>query len=40
MDAGAGTRSVVVEKEFAHRPEKVWRALTESDLHWAVADGE
>ena len=31
-DAGSGMRSVVVEKEFAHRPEKVWRALTESDL--------
>ena len=29
MDAGAGTRSVVVEKEFAHSPEKVWRALFE-----------
>jgi uncharacterized protein YndB with AHSA1/START domain len=26
------TRSVVMEKEFAHAPEKVWRALTESDL--------
>jgi uncharacterized protein YndB with AHSA1/START domain len=26
------TRSVVMEKEFAHPPEKVWRALTESDL--------
>lgn len=31
-DAGSGTRSVVVEQEFAHPPEKVWRALTESDL--------
>jgi uncharacterized protein YndB with AHSA1/START domain len=28
----AATRSVVVEKEFAHPPEKVWRALTEGDL--------
>ncbi len=26
------TRSVVIEKEFAYPPEKVWRALTESDL--------
>jgi uncharacterized protein YndB with AHSA1/START domain len=26
------TRSVVVEKEFPHPPEKVWRALTESSL--------
>lgn len=25
-------RSVVVEKEFAHSPQKVWRALTEGDL--------
>ena len=25
-------RSVVVEKEFAHPPDKVWRALTEGDL--------
>ena len=28
----AATRSVIVEKEFPHPPEKVWRALTESDL--------
>jgi uncharacterized protein YndB with AHSA1/START domain len=26
------TRSVIVEKEFAHPPQKVWRALTESNL--------
>ena len=26
------TRSVIVEKEFPHPPEKVWRALTESPL--------
>ncbi|HZD50257.1 MAG TPA: SRPBCC domain-containing protein, partial [Silvibacterium sp.] len=25
-------RSVIVEKEFPHPPEKVWRALTESSL--------
>ncbi len=31
-DAGAGTRSVVVEQEFAHPTQKVWRALTEGDL--------
>lgn len=30
LDASA--RSVVVEKEFPHPPEKVWRALTESCL--------
>jgi len=26
------TRSVILEKEFPHPPEKVWRALTESSL--------
>ena len=26
------TRTVVIEKVFAHAPEKVWRALTESPL--------
>jgi len=26
------TRSVLVEREFPHPPEKVWRALTESSL--------
>jgi uncharacterized protein YndB with AHSA1/START domain len=31
-EAKDGTRSVVVEREFAHPPEKVWRALTEGDL--------
>ena len=28
----SATRSVIVEKEFPHPPEKVWRALTESSL--------
>ena len=28
----ASTRSVIVEREFAHPPEKVWRALTDSSL--------
>ena len=27
-----GTRSLVVERVFAHPPEKLWRALTESTL--------
>jgi len=31
-EVNSQTRSVVVEKEFAHPPEKVWRALTEGDL--------
>jgi uncharacterized protein YndB with AHSA1/START domain len=26
------TRSVVVERDFAHPPEKIWRALTEPQL--------
>lgn len=26
------TRSVIIEREFPHPPEKVWRALTESSL--------
>jgi uncharacterized protein YndB with AHSA1/START domain len=26
------TRSVVVEREFAHSPEKIWRALTQPHL--------
>lgn len=28
----AETRSVVVEREFAHPPEKIWRALTQPHL--------
>jgi len=32
IDAAEGTRSVVVERVFAHSPEKLWRALTESPL--------
>src|SRR6478609_3770376 len=28
----AETRSVVVEREFAHPPEKLWRALTQPHL--------
>jgi len=30
--ADSSTRSVVVEREFPHPPEKVWRALTEGPL--------
>jgi len=30
--AAAARKSVVVEREFAHPPEKVWRALTEGPL--------
>lgn len=32
MSKAAGTRTVVVEREFAHPPEKLWRALTEPHL--------
>ncbi len=28
----AATRSVVIEKELPHPPEKIWRALTEGPL--------
>ena len=31
-NATESTRSVVIEKVFAHPPEKLWRALTESPL--------
>lgn len=31
-DAVAGTRTLVMEREFAHAPQKVWRALTEGPL--------
>jgi len=30
--AGEGTRTVVIERVFPHAPEKLWRALTESNL--------
>ena len=31
-DAATGIRSVVVEREIAHPPEKIWRALTQPHL--------
>jgi uncharacterized protein YndB with AHSA1/START domain len=31
-NAATETRSVVVEREFAHAPEKLWRALTQPHL--------
>jgi uncharacterized protein YndB with AHSA1/START domain len=31
-DASTETRSVVVEREIAHPPEKIWRALTQPHL--------
>ena len=31
-DVSAETRTVVVEREFAHPPEKLWRALTQPHL--------
>ena len=34
-DTQAGTKSIVVEREMPHAPEKIWRALTSSAL---VAD--
>lgn len=32
MTAAPETRSVVIEREFAHPPEKLWRALTQPHL--------
>ena len=32
MTDGTKTRSVVVERELAHSPEKIWRALTQPHL--------
>jgi uncharacterized protein YndB with AHSA1/START domain len=32
MEPSAKTRSVIVEREFPHPPEKLWRALTQSHL--------
>ena len=29
----AATRSLVIEKELPHPPEKIWRALTQGPLH-------
>lgn len=30
--SAAGTRSVIVERDIAHPPEKIWRALTQPHL--------
>jgi uncharacterized protein YndB with AHSA1/START domain len=32
IDVAAATRSLVFEREMPHPPEKIWRALTQSDL--------
>jgi uncharacterized protein YndB with AHSA1/START domain len=32
MNAGTGTRTVTVERDFPHSPEKLWRALTQPHL--------
>jgi len=32
MTQSATTRSLVVERELPHPPEKIWRALTQADL--------
>ena len=36
----AATRSIVVEREMPHPPDKIWRALTEGPLIEEVADEE
>ena len=37
---GAATRSLVIEREMPHPPEKIWRALTEGPLlaQWLMAN--
>lgn len=39
-EAAATTRSVVIEREFKHKPEKIWRALTQGALieEWLMAN--
>ena len=32
MNAATETQSVIIERDFAHAPEKVWRALTQGHL--------
>ena len=38
--SGSDTRTLVVERVFKHAPEKLWRALTETDLleQWMMAN--
>jgi uncharacterized protein YndB with AHSA1/START domain len=31
-DTSAGTQSVIIERDIAHPPEKIWRALTQPHL--------
>lgn len=40
MTAPAGSRSIVVDQDLPHPPEKVWRALAESELlgRWLMAN--
>lgn len=40
IEQSTATRSVVIERELPHAPEKVWRALTESSLiaEWLMAN--
>ena len=41
-DAATETRSVIVEREIAYPPEKLWRALTQPHLieEWLMNNGE
>ena len=40
MNASPATRSVVIERELPHPPEKIWRALTEAPLiaQWLMSN--
>ena len=40
MSTGTDTKSVIIERTFAHPPEKLWRALTENPLiaEWLMAN--
>jgi uncharacterized protein YndB with AHSA1/START domain len=40
MNDSAATRTLVIEREMAHSPEKIWRALTEGPLmeEWLMSN--
>ena len=40
MTNTAATRSLVIEREMPHPPEKIWRALTQGPSDRGMADDE